>query len=236
MKTDPKQSSFPLINIKKLPETYSLADAAAIPDNFATAYWTLFGPHRQLERPSTFPSTSTPTDAEEPILVYGASSSAGQYIVQLLKLSGYSNIIATGSPNNHSLLKKLGVRHVINYRSVDVVKDILEKAGKKLSLVIDIIAASSTLDVIAKVLAPGGKVTILLPVKEGNSVMNSVEKEMVMGIPVHVKELFAKQEIVPVSTLDFLSVSVSSPIYCGAPESMTRRRKRCVCVPRGGGE
>ena len=154
----------------------------------------------------------TPSGAEEPILVYGASSSAGQYIIQLLKLSGYSNIIATGSPNNHALLQKLGVRHVVNYRNADVVKEILEKAGKQLTVAIDIIAASATLDVVAQVLAPGGKLAVLLPVKEGDSVTNSVEQEMIVDIPDHVKEKFSKHEIIGVRTFNFLSVSMTESI------------------------
>ena len=65
------------------------------------------------------------------------------------------------------------------------------------------------MNVIAQVLAPSGKVAVLLPVKEGDTITNDVETEMVTAIPQRVKEKFTTQEVIPVSSLNFLSVSIS---------------------------
>lgn len=79
----------------QLPPSYPFEQAASIPDNYVTAFWTLFGaPNLALPHPS-FPPSSPPPDASSPILVYGAGASSGQYTVQLLKLAGYTNILAT---------------------------------------------------------------------------------------------------------------------------------------------
>lgn len=162
------------------------------------------GPSAGAWQPDHSPPTP-PAGSNEPILVYGASSSAGQYIVQLLQLAGYSNIIATGSPRNHDYLTSLGVKHAIDYKSATIVEDILQKAGKKLEIVIDIIAVTASLDIVSKVIAPGGKLALLIPIKEGDNVTNPVDKEMILGIPDSVKSKFQDSEIIPVATFSFLS-------------------------------
>ena len=156
-----------MINFKftgQIPDDLPLDEAASLSDNFVTAFWTLFGPNLKLPHPSTFPASAPPADADAPILIYGAGASAGQYTVQLLKLAGYKNIFAVASAHNHAHLKSLGASHAFDYRSASFVDDILAAAGGKIKTVVDIIAARPSLAAIQKIVGPGSKVAILLPV------------------------------------------------------------------------
>lgn len=48
-------------------------------------------------------------------MVWGGSTSVGQYAIQLLKLSGYHNIITTASARHHEHLKQLGATKIVDY-------------------------------------------------------------------------------------------------------------------------
>ncbi|KAH8830960.1 GroES-like protein [Flagelloscypha sp. PMI_526] len=123
--------------------------AATLPDNFITAFYTLFN---QLSLPwsSTIPST---TPVEEPVLVYGAASSSGIYTVQLLRIAGFTNIYAVASERNHDLSQssRCNTRFQLQqYRCHDTIT--------ALGRVVD---------------DNGGEVAVLLPIKEGNSVRST---------------------------------------------------------------
>ncbi len=182
-------------------------ESASLSDNFITAFWTLFGPNLKLPHPLTFPAPVPPADADEPILVYGAGASAGQYTVQLLKLAGYTKIFVTASAHNHAHLKDLGASHAFDYRNPDFVDEILTAAGGKIKTAVDIIAARPSLDAISKVVGPGSKVAILLPVKKGETVTNAADSDMVLGIPDTVRAKFTGVELIPVATFQYQTVS-----------------------------
>ncbi|KAG1864815.1 hypothetical protein F4604DRAFT_1492915, partial [Suillus subluteus] len=140
----------------------SLEAAATIPDNFITAFYTLFDCLGLA--PPTFPISVPPPHAETPILVYGAGATSGQYAVQLLALAGYKRDIATASHRHHSHLKSLGAAHVIDYSVDDMPEKILLAVGKNLRFVLDCISAESTLKSISSVVSSDGAVALLLPV------------------------------------------------------------------------
>jgi len=187
----------------KIPDNLPLDESASLSDNFITAFWTLFGPNLKLPHPLTFPAPVPPADADEPILVYGAGASAGQYTVQLLKLAGYTKIFVTASAHNHAHLKGLGASHAFDYRNPDFVDEILTAAGGKIKTAVDIIAARPSLDAISKVVGPGSKVAILLPVKKGETVTNATDSDMVLGIPDAVRAKFTGVELIPVATFQY---------------------------------
>lgn len=128
----------------KLLDNYSLEAAATIPDNFITAFYTLFDCLGLA--PPAFPISVPPPHAETPILVYGAGATSGQYAVQLLALAGYKQVIATASPRHHSYLKSVGAAHVIDYSADDMPEKILLAAGKNVQFVLDCISAEGTLN------------------------------------------------------------------------------------------
>lgn len=194
-------------NNLKIPDSLALEAAATIPDNFVTAFYTLFS-QVGLPLPASFPSSSTPPLANTAILIYGAGSTSGQYAVQLLALAGYKNIIATASKRNHELLRSLGATSTFDYNSPTIVEDIQSAVGGdgKVLLSMDCIAATVTLETIAKVISPLGTLAILLPVKEGKTVTGSMEEQMHMSFPDHLNPLPKETKVVLVRTFLYQQV------------------------------
>ncbi|KAH8119725.1 chaperonin 10-like protein [Phellopilus nigrolimitatus] len=188
--------------VAKVPDSFSLHTAASMPDNFTTAMFTIFGsPNLALPVPATFPAPSSPPNADEPILVYGAGSSSGQYMIQVFKLAGYTNILATASPRNHSYLHKLGATHCFDYRSSTLTKDILQATnGEEVVIVVDCISAKTSLQAISGVVGKRTRLALLMPVKDGDTVTNAVDSQMHFGIPSWVNSLFDGVEIIQVYT------------------------------------
>ncbi|TFK42016.1 chaperonin 10-like protein [Crucibulum laeve] len=184
----------------KIPGSVSLETASTIPDNFVTAFYTLFN-QLSLPIPSSFPAKQPPPLANTPILIYGAGSTAGIYAVQLLHIAGYKKIIVTASSRNHEYLRSLGATHAFDYNSSSLSKDILSAAGgEKLLLVVDCIAAKPTLENIAKVISPLGTLAVLLPIKEGSNVTGNIEEEMHFSIPDSMNPFPKELKIVGVRT------------------------------------
>ncbi|EMD31448.1 hypothetical protein CERSUDRAFT_127335 [Gelatoporia subvermispora B] len=52
--------------------------------------------------------------AGKPFVLFGGATSIGQYAIQLAKLSRFSPIIVTASPNHTSYLRSLGATHVLD--------------------------------------------------------------------------------------------------------------------------
>jgi NADPH:quinone reductase-like Zn-dependent oxidoreductase len=102
-----------------IPDSMTYESACVLPLGLSTAACGLFMPdYLGLPFPTLLPKPSGKT-----LLVWGASSSVGCNAVQLATLAGY-DVIATASPQNHELLKKLGAVEVFDYRSPTVVRDI----------------------------------------------------------------------------------------------------------------
>jgi NADPH:quinone reductase-like Zn-dependent oxidoreductase len=173
----------PRAAVAKIPNSLPLEQAATIPDNFVTTFYALF--HRLgLPVPSKFPDTDPPL-ATTPILIYGAGSTTGQYAIQHLRLAGYKNIIATASPIHHDYLRSLGAAHVFDYHSSTLVNDIAQLVGGdgKVTLALDCIAATSTLEILTQIMGQPSKLAILLPVKEGSRITGSVEEAFYLEVP-----------------------------------------------------
>ncbi|KAI8931620.1 hypothetical protein NX059_011272 [Plenodomus lindquistii] len=100
-----------------------------------------------------------------PLLIYGASTATGTLAVQFAKLTG-CEVIATASPHNFDLVRKLGADQVFDYKDPECGDKIRKATNDKLKLVFDCIAEGSSPDIIAKALSSsGGHVSTLLPVK-----------------------------------------------------------------------
>ncbi|KAL1755530.1 chaperonin 10-like protein [Schizophyllum commune] len=179
--------------VGKVPDNVPLEGAATIPDNFVTAFYTLFS-ECGLEWPHPVPGSkpvSPPKDANKPILVYGAGASSGQYTVQLLHVAGYTNVLATASPAHHAHLKALGAKEVFDYRSPTLAQDVEKAVGGKVQVIVDCIATETTLKAIGPALADDGFFAILLPIKGGDKVRPEGAKEEVkfyFDVPDHLKQ------------------------------------------------
>jgi len=98
----------------------------------------------------------------KPIVVFGGSSSVGQYVIQLAKLSGFSPIIATASTHNSELLKSLGATHVVDRKS-DVPAEVAKIVSKPVEIVFDAISLEDTQKAGWEILAPTGQLLLTLP-------------------------------------------------------------------------
>lgn len=156
----------------KIPNNVSLASAVTAPNNLVTAVWTAID-SLNLPLPNIIPG-STILDPSIPILIYGSGTTVGQYIIQILHLAGYTNIITTASPKHHEYILSLGATRIFDYASPDLPNLILEAAGGdrgKIKHVVDCISTIETsLTLAAKVVTSGAKVALLLPIKGGNAV------------------------------------------------------------------
>ncbi|KAG5352246.1 hypothetical protein C0989_003077 [Termitomyces sp. Mn162] len=160
----------PRFSISKLPDSISLEEAVTIPDNLITAFFTLFN-QLKLPVPPSFPAKEAPPLASTPFLVYGSGSTSGQYTIQLLRAAGYTKILATASPKHHDYLKSIGATDTFDYNSPNLVNDVAKAVGGdgKVPVVVDCIAAEPSMKALANIVSPTGKVAILLPVKNSNT-------------------------------------------------------------------
>ncbi len=151
-----------------MPEGFSLEEAVTIPENLVTAFNTISA-DLKLPTPWPKPSDYQPPRGDERILIWGAASSVGQLITQVLKYYGYEHIVGTASPNHHAYIQGLGASEVYDYRSPTVVDDLLKGAQEDeapvFPLIVDCIGSQArTLTPISKIAQSGSTVAVMLPV------------------------------------------------------------------------
>ncbi|KAI6098329.1 chaperonin 10-like protein [Pisolithus croceorrhizus] len=98
----------------------------------------------------------------KPILVSGASSSVGSYVIQLARCSGFSPIIAIASETHEGNLKSLGATHVVNRRlsSEEQKKVIASITTAPIDIAYDAVAFPETQRVAFDALAPNGTLVV----------------------------------------------------------------------------
>ncbi|WP_379141174.1 zinc-binding dehydrogenase [Paenibacillus sp. sgz500992] len=107
----------PAQNLIPLPDEISFEDAAALPIAYGTA-WRMLITRGKLQ-------------ANETILILGASGGVGNAAVLIAKLAGAKVIAAAGSDDKLEKLKELGADLVINYNTTDFSKEVWNYTGKK---------------------------------------------------------------------------------------------------------
>ena len=139
--------------------------AVTVPNNLVTVFHTLTH-DLGFALPWPKPANYVPENASAPILVWGGSSSVGQYAIQVLTYWGYTNIIASASPKHHSLLQSLGATKTVDYRSASYQKEVLEAAGRDgVKFVVDCIGSlEGSMRPISRVVGAGAVVAVMLPV------------------------------------------------------------------------
>lgn len=151
--------------MRQLPEGFTLAEAVTLPNNFVTVFHSLTT-DLGIELPWPKPDHYTPGNADGPILVWGGSSSVGQFAIQILHYYGYTNILATASRKQHDKLRSLGARTLFDYNDRDVVASLLgEDHDTGIRLIYDCIGSKfGSLRPISQVAKKGAKVAVLLPI------------------------------------------------------------------------
>ncbi|TKA78080.1 hypothetical protein B0A55_03264 [Friedmanniomyces simplex] len=150
-----------------LPEKTSFEEGAALPLAAMTAAVGLYAVDR-LNLPHPWAPATKPT----PLLVYGASSAVGSYVIQLAKRSNIHPLICvSGRAQEHveKLIDRSKGDTIVDYRKGDEavvqgIKDALK--GEKLQYAYDAVSEKGSPQNIAKVLdAASGRTTFVLPPK-----------------------------------------------------------------------
>jgi len=135
----------------------SFSDAATLGVGITTVGQGLY---QSLGLPFPPAKVQSPTS----VLIYGASTATGTLAVQFAKLSG-CEVIATASPHNFDLVKKLGADQVFDYKDPECGSKIRAATSDKLKLAFDCISEGSSPSICAAALSStGGHYSVLLPV------------------------------------------------------------------------
>ncbi|MDF9801121.1 tumor protein p53-inducible protein 3 [Catalinimonas alkaloidigena] len=111
-----------------VPDSLSLAEAAAIPEVSLTAYQAL--------------SWLAYFKKGEKLLIHAGASGVGTAAIQLAREMGAGKIIVTASASKHPLCLELGANLAIDYQNQDFEKVVNEQTdGKGVDVIIDFIAA-----------------------------------------------------------------------------------------------
>ncbi|EIN05014.1 GroES-like protein [Punctularia strigosozonata HHB-11173 SS5] len=103
----------------------------------------------------------------QPLVVLGGPTSAGQYVIQLARLSGFSPIIATASVKHSDYLKSLGATHVLSrdLATEALSAEIDEVTSQPIKYVFDTVGGAQKVG--WALLASGGTLVLTLPAVEG---------------------------------------------------------------------
>ena len=131
----------------RVPDSWSFEEAAQLG---VAGFTTCLALYFAQPLPTPLEPVSTPFD----ILVWGASTSVGQYTIQAARQAGL-RVVATASPKNFELVKSLGANEVFDYRDESTPAKIKELTGNKLKHAVDCISESGTGDKIAEAMGDG---------------------------------------------------------------------------------
>jgi NADPH:quinone reductase-like Zn-dependent oxidoreductase len=136
-------------NVAKLPDEVVLDEAASVMLNLPTAVGALnivLG----LERPSLGKETASAKSNK--LLVYGGSSSVGQFAIQIASQAGYT-VVTTSSPRNMDQVRPLGATKIVDHtKAPEKVVEQLAAEGPY-AYIFDTIALPTTTSVVAQVMA-----------------------------------------------------------------------------------
>ncbi|KZV68034.1 dehydrogenase [Peniophora sp. CONT] len=142
-----------------VPESWTFEQGAQLPVAVFTTFQTLYQSHG-LRIPLEVTSESIP------LLVYGASTSVGLYVLQVAKASNFKTY-ALCSPKNFDLVKSFGADAVYDYRDPEAANKIRAASDGKIQAAIDTISEHGSAKIIVSALSSeGGKIATLLPYSE----------------------------------------------------------------------
>ncbi|KAG8992384.1 hypothetical protein FRB90_001024 [Tulasnella sp. 427] len=177
----------PANRVVKIPPGAHASAIAGLIDNFVCAWHTIstsFG--LPLPTAISLKTALNPEATSSPILVWGAGTGAGSYMVQALRFAGYMNIIATASARSKPIIESYGATHIFDYSDPEVSVKIGEAAGgKPIKYALDPVCTHDSLAGISKVVnTTGSKVALLIPIKIGNlKSLNEGGAQLVVELP-----------------------------------------------------
>ncbi|NEO91651.1 MAG: SDR family NAD(P)-dependent oxidoreductase, partial [Moorea sp. SIO3G5] len=125
------------------PDFLTFEQAAAIPANFLTAYYALH--HVAKIAPG------------DKILIHAAAGGTGMAAVQIAQQAG-AEVFATASPPKWDALKAMGVKHIMNSRTLEFATQIMEKTqGKGVDIVLNSLTSGEFIAKSVSVVSPQGR-------------------------------------------------------------------------------
>jgi NADPH2:quinone reductase len=133
--------------VHPLPEKISFAQGAGVNLPYSTAYRALFQRAKSV--------------AGETVLVHGATGGVGIASVQLARAAGLSVIGTGGSEAGRRLVAEQGAHHVVDHRSPDSLKQIMDLTGGRGVDVLLEMASHVNLGKDLTLLAKGGRLAVI---------------------------------------------------------------------------
>ena len=129
----------------------------------------------------TLPQPNAPASSPIPLVIYGASSAVGSYVIQLAQRSNIHPLICVaGRAQEHveKMIDRSKGDTIVDYRKGDEavvqgIKDALK--GATLHYAYDAVSEKNSYQNICQVLDPHGKITLVLPGKEYTGIPSSVQ-------------------------------------------------------------
>ncbi|KAG6830230.1 hypothetical protein H0H92_001670 [Tricholoma furcatifolium] len=202
----------PRVVVSKIPDSLSLPEAATVPNNLITSFYTLFN-QLELPIPPSFPAKTAPPKASTPILIYGAGSTSGMYMIQLLRAAGYTHILATASERHHDYLKSIGASAAFDYDDpAKLTAEVAKFVGGdgKVPIAVDCIAAEPSIAALANIVSTTATVALLLPIKKSNTLTAQNASDFTLDLPENNAPFSPSAKLVGVRTFLYLEASFYS--------------------------
>ncbi|GGC48545.1 type I polyketide synthase [Chelatococcus reniformis] len=133
--------TLPAAVVFKAPANMPLVEAAGLPIVYLTAW---YGLHHLAG-----------IKTGDKVLIHSATGGVGLAAIRIAQMAG-AEIYATASPQKHDLLRSLGIRHVMNSRTVDFAADIMAAtAGQGVDIVLNSLGGDA-IPASLSVVKPGG--------------------------------------------------------------------------------
>ncbi|EJF64050.1 GroES-like protein [Dichomitus squalens LYAD-421 SS1] len=152
-------------SVVKLGEGISLDAAATLPTALVTASVGLYSQPGGGQYVPPWAEGGKGKYASQPLVIIGGATVVGSAAIQLGKLSGFSPIVTTASLKNAALLRSYGATHVLDRNlSADALRAEVKKIiGGSPSFVYDAVSLPETQAAAYGLLAPGGRLLVILP-------------------------------------------------------------------------
>ncbi|NEP27406.1 SDR family NAD(P)-dependent oxidoreductase, partial [Moorena sp. SIO3I6] len=125
------------------PKHLSFEEAASIPSNFLTAYYTL---HHLAK-----------IKAGDRVLIHAAAGGTGMAAVKMAQQAG-AEVLATASPRKWEALRNLGVKHIMNSRTLEFADQVMEiTQGQGVDIVLNSLTSGEFISKSMSVVAQGGR-------------------------------------------------------------------------------
>lgn len=146
-----------------IPTGWSMAQAAALPEVYLTAFVNIYMEGALAEG--------------ESVLVHGGASGVGTAAIQLCHATGNTILVTAGSDDKCDACRALGADHAINYRTGDWADDVRKAAPAGVDVILDMVGADYLQDNLG-LLRLKGRLVLISTLSGSRS---EIDLRMVMG-------------------------------------------------------